>query len=70
VTSDDEIERAFDDAIALAGVVDTFDAIQALAGDDVAGLGPSNMWDGAAGPRRRRNGYAAATTLNRGCPHA
>lgn len=37
--SDDEIERAFDDAIALAGVGETFDAIQALAGDDVAGLG-------------------------------
>lgn len=37
--SDDQIERAFDDAIALAGVVETFDAIQAVAGDDVAGLG-------------------------------
>ena len=37
--TNDEIDRAFDDAIALAGVAETFDAIQALAGDDVAGFG-------------------------------
>jgi hypothetical protein len=35
----DEIDRAFEDAIALAGVVETFDAIQALAGEDVASFG-------------------------------
>lgn len=37
--SDDAIERAFDDAIAFAGLRGTFEAIQSIAGDDVAGLG-------------------------------
>jgi hypothetical protein len=38
-TSDEAIERAFDDAIAFAGLHDAFDAIQSIAGEDVAGLG-------------------------------
>ena len=37
--TDEAIERAFDDAIAFAGLAEAFEAIQSLAGDDVAGLG-------------------------------
>jgi hypothetical protein len=36
--SDEVIERAFDDAIAFAGMRGAFEAIQSIAGDDVAGL--------------------------------
>jgi hypothetical protein len=37
--TDEEIERAFDDAIAFAEVAETFDAIQSFAGEDIGGLG-------------------------------
>jgi hypothetical protein len=37
--SDEAIEQAFDDAIAFAGLHGTFEAIQSLLGDDIAGLG-------------------------------
>jgi hypothetical protein len=37
--SDEAIQRAFDDAIAFAGLNNAFDAIQSVAGDDIAGLG-------------------------------
>lgn len=37
--TDEEIERAFDDAIAFAEVAETLDAIQSFAGEDVGGLG-------------------------------
>jgi hypothetical protein len=37
--SDEAIERAFEDAIAFAGLSETFEAIQSIAGHDVAGLG-------------------------------
>lgn len=37
--TDEEIERAFDDAIAFAEAAETFDAIQSFAGEDVGGLG-------------------------------
>lgn len=37
--TDEAIDRAFDDAIAVAGMRAAFDAIQSIAGDDVAGLG-------------------------------
>lgn len=37
--SDEAIERAFEDAIAFAGLSETFEAIQLIAGHDVAGLG-------------------------------
>jgi hypothetical protein len=36
--SDEAIDRAFEDAIAFAGLSETFDDIQAIAGHDVAGL--------------------------------
>lgn len=39
IASDEAIDRAFDDAIALAGPREAFDAIQSLVGHDVAGLG-------------------------------
>lgn len=39
VVSDEVIDRAFDDAIAFAGLRGAFEAIQSIAGDDVAGLG-------------------------------
>lgn len=38
-TTDEEIERAFDDAIAFAELAETLDAIQSFAGEDIAGLG-------------------------------
>lgn len=37
--SDEAIEQAFDDAIAFAGLHRTFEAIQSVLGDDIAGLG-------------------------------
>ena len=37
--SDEAIERAFDDAIAVAGLSGAFEAIQSVAGDDIGGLG-------------------------------
>lgn len=37
--TDDDIERAFEDAIAFAELAEPFDAIQSFAGDDVSGLG-------------------------------
>jgi hypothetical protein len=37
--TDEVIDRAFDDAIAFAGLRGAFEAIQSVAGDDVAGLG-------------------------------
>jgi hypothetical protein len=37
--SDEAIERAFDDAIAFAGLRGPFEAIQSVAGDDIGGLG-------------------------------
>jgi hypothetical protein len=45
--SDDAIERAFDDAIAFASLRRTFEAIQSIAGDDVAGLGSVTELAGA-----------------------
>jgi hypothetical protein len=45
--TDEAIERAYQDAIAFAGVAETFEAIQSFAGDDVAGLGSMSELGGA-----------------------
>jgi hypothetical protein len=45
--TDDAIERAFQDAIAFAGVAEAFEAIESLAGDDVAGFGSISELGGA-----------------------